>query len=85
MRIGYYSGDPARLTADCAKLCPAIFPSVPRLYNKVYAKISSSMTSATGIKGWLVKKALAAKSANLQASGTFTHGCYDKLVFKKVR
>ena len=40
-RIGFYSGDPARIAADCAALKPHFFPSVPRLYNKIYSKIQA--------------------------------------------
>ena len=39
LRIGFYSGDPLRLVEDCSKLKPHIFPSVPRLYNRIYAKL----------------------------------------------
>jgi long-chain acyl-CoA synthetase len=35
-KIGYYQGDPLKLTEDCAKLRPAVFPSVPRLFNRIY-------------------------------------------------
>jgi len=38
-RIGYYTGDPARLLEDCQHLKPAFFPSVPRLFNRIYAAI----------------------------------------------
>lgn len=39
LSIGFYSGDPLRLVEDCSKLKPNFFPSVPRLYNKIYSKI----------------------------------------------
>ena len=84
-KVGYFQGDPLKLTEDCGVLQPTIFPSVPRLYNKIFAKIKTAFDSATGCKGWLIQKALAAKSANLSDSATYTHGCYDALVFKKVQ
>ena len=83
--MGYYSGDPAKIVEDCGLLQPHFFPSVPRLYNKIYGKISGGMNAATGCKGWLVNKALTAKRANYARNGSLTHGCYDKLVFKKVK
>jgi len=43
------------------------------------------MSAATGIKRWLVNKALNAKTANYAANGRYNHGCYDALVFKKVK
>jgi len=41
------------LTEDCAILKPAIFPSVPRLYNRIYAKIKGGIDATGGCKGWL--------------------------------
>lgn len=37
--IGYYGGDVLKLTDDCQVLKPTMFPSVPRLYGKIYDKI----------------------------------------------
>ena len=39
MQIGYWVGDPLRLVEDVGKLRPHIFPSVPRIYNRIYAKL----------------------------------------------
>ena len=64
LQIGFYTGDPAKLAADCQVLHPDFFPSVPRLYNKMYSKVKSIFDSATGCKRWLINKAVAAKTAN---------------------
>ena len=60
-RMGYYQGDPLKLVEDCAILQPTIFPSVPRLYNKIYNKIKINMDAATGCKKWLIDSAIASK------------------------
>lgn len=52
-KIGYYSGDPAKLTDDCALLRPALFPSVPRLFNRIYSKIKERLDGLTGCSGWV--------------------------------
>ena len=39
--LGYYQGNPLKLGEDCSVLQPTMFPSVPRLYNKFYARIKS--------------------------------------------
>ena len=39
LKIGYYQGDPLKLVEDCAILKPVFFPSVPRLYTRIYSKI----------------------------------------------
>lgn len=40
--IGYFQGNPLKITEDCGLLKPTMFPSVPRLYNKIYAKIKGT-------------------------------------------
>ena len=85
-RCGYFGGDILKLVPeDLPMLKPTFFPSVPRLYNKIFGKIQAQFAAATGCKAWLINKAVTTKQAALRANGTFTHGCYDKLVFKKVR
>lgn len=83
-RIGYYQGDPLKLTEDAALLKPAIFASVPRLYNRIYGKIKERLDGLTGCKGWLAKEAMSTKIAALKANATYTNGCFDLLVFKKI-
>jgi len=61
-RIGYYSGDPLRLTEDCQHLQPTLFPSVPRLYNRIYSVLNGAINSAGGCKTWLANKAIGAKT-----------------------
>lgn len=72
-------------TEDIPALKPTLFPSVPRLYNKIYGKIQANVKAATGVKGWLVNKAINTKLGNLRANNVVTNGCYDKLVFKKMK
>jgi len=38
-KIGYYGGDHLKLLDDLAALKPTLFPSVPRLFNRIYDKI----------------------------------------------
>ena len=38
-KVGFFQGDPLKLVEDCGILKPTIFPSVPRLYNKIYSRI----------------------------------------------
>jgi long-chain acyl-CoA synthetase len=86
IRCGFFSGDPLKLVSDdlpCLK--PTVFPSVPRLYNRIFGKIKDAFALATGLKGTLVKKALAAKLANLHSTGTVTHCLWDKIVYKKIK
>lgn len=52
--VGYFQGDPLKLTEDCQRLQPTVFPSVPRLFNKIYGKIAGTLGAATGCKKFLI-------------------------------
>ena len=84
LKIGYYQGDPLKLIEDCGVLKPAIFVSVPRLFNRIYGKIKGNFDAATGCKKWLVEKGLATKIAALQFDGSLTNAVYDSMIFSKV-
>lgn len=44
MKCGYYNGDPLKMIAeDLQVLKPTFFPSVPRLYNRIYGKIKDAL------------------------------------------
>lgn len=86
MRCGFYGGDPLKLVAeDLPALKPTFFPSVPRIYNRIYGKIQDTFNAATGCKASLIQRAVATKLANYRATGTYNHGCYDAIIFKKVK
>ncbi|UZJ57447.1 hypothetical protein CBS101457_006767 [Exobasidium rhododendri] len=82
--IGYFCGDVARLIEDAQVLQPTVFPGVPRVFNRIYAQIKAQV-DGPGLKGKLLRTAIAAKIANHDATGTVTHAFYDRVVFKKVR
>ena len=39
-KIGFYQGDIKKLTDDMKEIRPTIFCTVPRLLNRVYAKVT---------------------------------------------
>ncbi|KAF1785172.1 AMP-dependent synthetase/ligase [Phytophthora cactorum] len=81
---GFYQGDLLLLMDDLAELQPTVFVSVPRLFNRVYDKITQGVAAAGGLKKILFDRALAAKLAGLP-DGHKTHALWDGLVFSKVR
>lgn len=83
--IGFYSGDVLKLKDDLQSLHPTIFCSVPRLYNKFYEVIKMTIDKFEGFKAFLVKRAIASKLNSLKSRNSFTHGIYDRVVFKKMR
>jgi len=83
--IGFFSGDVQALLADIAVLRPTVFPSVPRLWNRIHDKVQSQVASSPSLRRFLFNTALAAKTDNLHASGSVYHPIYDALVFSKLR
>lgn len=59
--IGYYSGDPLKLMDDLQALKPTMFPSVPRLFTRIYDKIMAGVKAQSPAKQWLFNRALQSK------------------------
>jgi long-chain acyl-CoA synthetase len=85
MQCGFFGGDVLKLVSDMQTLRPTFFISVPRLFNKFYDKVKATLNEATGMKGWLVQKALAAKLYYVKNGEGYTHSVYDALVFNKTK
>ncbi len=60
---------------------PTIFPSVPRLLNKVYDKVILSLKDKPFYKRWLFQKGLNSKLYYLARDGIVEHNYYDHYVF----
>lgn len=52
-KIGFFGGDVLKLTDDCQALKPTLFPSVPRIYNRIYDKIRAKLAELTGMKSFM--------------------------------
>jgi long-chain acyl-CoA synthetase len=86
--------DPLRVAEAVVEVRPTVFPSVPRVYEKVYAAVQSRFDEATGVKRRLIDWALPIGSevSRLQSQGkpipgglAARHRIADRLVFAKVR
>ncbi|KAF9112411.1 hypothetical protein BGX27_003416 [Mortierella sp. AM989] len=84
-KIGYFRGDILLLLEDIGELRPTFFPAVPRLLNRIYAKLVASTVEAPGLVGALARRGVAAKMANLAAGKGVTHPLWDRLLFNKVK
>lgn len=85
VRIGFYSGDPLKLPEDCQELKPTFFPSVPRIYNRIYDKINSRLAELSGVRSFLANKAISSKLHYLNANGTLNYAFYDRVVCTKFK
>ena len=74
------------LAADMAKVAPTYLISVPRVFNKIYAKIMETVAEEGGLKLKLFNAALrsARRKRETGVSG-FTYLLLDTLVLKKIR
>jgi long-chain acyl-CoA synthetase len=48
--IAYWEGDPQKILPNLAELKPSYFPSVPRIFEKIYTAATSGMEKAGGAK-----------------------------------
>lgn len=83
--IGYFRGDVLKLIEDMQVLKPTHFPSVPRLLNRIAARIKAATIEAPGVAGALSRRAFAAKTERLLSGGGFEHALWDRLVIRKVK
>ncbi|KAF9997623.1 hypothetical protein BGZ80_010413 [Entomortierella chlamydospora] len=84
-KIGYFHGDMLALLDDAMELKPTYFPAVPRLLNRIYAKVAASTIQAPGPLGAISRHAVNEKVANLEAGKGFRHELWDPLLFEHVR
>jgi long-chain acyl-CoA synthetase len=85
MKVGFFGGIILKLTDDIALLKPTLFPSVPRLFNRIYGKIMDKFKEAQGLKGMLINIAVDSKLRHLRNGDGVHHFLYDRLVFNKVK
>eukprot|EP00939_MAST-03C_sp_MAST-3C-sp1_P002214 g2214.t1 len=83
--VGYFRGDTAKIVDDLRALRPTIFPSVPRLFNRIFERITRTAQSKSAVERSLFSAALKSKSYHLQRSGTYDHALWDAVVFKKIK
>jgi long-chain acyl-CoA synthetase len=69
---------------DVAELKPHIFPGVPRVWQRVYDRISGQINESNLIRRSLVGYAFSSKKASLD-KGDRSPQVWDKVVFSKIK
>ncbi|XP_053548716.1 long-chain-fatty-acid--CoA ligase 5 [Bombina bombina] len=82
-KIGFFQGDIRLLTDDMKTLRPTVFPTVPRLLNRIYDKIQSG--ADTPFKKHLLAFAASRKFAEVKEGIIRNDSIWDKFIFKKVQ
>ncbi|CAM9567619.1 unnamed protein product, partial [Phaeothamnion confervicola] len=82
-RIGFSQGNTRKLPDDIKTLRPTLFPSVPRMLNRMHDKVLST-AAASPVKNALLRIALFHKAMRARKLGLRTHWLWDRLVFRKL-
>lgn len=84
-KYGMFNGDVQKLKDDLAILKPNLFASVPRLFNRFYDKIQSTIKNTRGCSATILSRAIKVKSLEIESTGKCTDWLYDRLVFNKMK
>lgn len=85
MRLGFYSGDPRRIVDDAKILQPTCMCGVPRIYQRIYDKITDQLKTLSGITKTIIDKAISDKLDNFNNKGGVNHMLWDTIAFGKIR
>lgn len=83
-RIAFYQGDIKLLNEDIKEFKPTIFVTVPRLLNRIYAKITENLDRAPFYKKLIFRWAFANKQNEIRKGIVRNNSIYD-FVFKQIR
>jgi long-chain acyl-CoA synthetase len=86
--IAYFGGDPGRLLQEIAEVAPTFLPSVPRIFEKVYAAVTRDLSRATLRDAVRVGGAVQALRHHGQPVPDGLRAAYDQLderLFARVR
>ncbi|KAK3598870.1 hypothetical protein CHS0354_008618 [Potamilus streckersoni] len=83
-KIGFSQGDIKFLTDDLQTLKPTIFPTVPRLLNRIYDKVLAGVKGSS-LKSMLLNWAMASKEREIKQGIIRKDSFWDKIVFGKIQ
>ncbi|CAG8710736.1 14517_t:CDS:2, partial [Racocetra persica] len=82
--IGYFSGDQNRLFEDIRVLQPMSFPSVPKIFNKLYKNLRAVTIDAAGEEGEIARRLYQKKLEHFKKTGELKYEEWDKFAEKKI-
>ena len=83
--MGFSRGDPKLLLEDLQALKPTVFPTVPRILNRVYDRVLNGVNQSGFVKRFLFNTGLSWKTSYLQQGIITQNTFWDWLVFSKIR
>ncbi|OBS72972.1 hypothetical protein A6R68_12451, partial [Neotoma lepida] len=82
-KVGFFQGDIRLLPDDMKVLKPTVFPTVPRLLNRVYDKVQNE--AKTPLRKFLLNLAIISKFNEVKNGIIRRDSLWDKLVFSKIQ
>lgn len=82
-KVGFFQGDIRLLPDDMKTLKPTVFPTVPRVLNRVYDKVQNE--TKTPLKKFLLNLAVASKFSEVKRGVIRRDSIWDKLIFGKIQ
>eukprot|EP01120_Amphizonella_sp_Union-15-10_P010997 TRINITY_DN4560_c0_g1_i1.p1 TRINITY_DN4560_c0_g1~~TRINITY_DN4560_c0_g1_i1.p1 ORF type:complete len:646 (+),score=109.26 TRINITY_DN4560_c0_g1_i1:71-2008(+) len=82
--IGYWRGDISLLMEDIQELKPTLLCGVPRVWNRIFDKIKSTLAQSSSIKRAIFNYAYQAKRSHILNGGT-ENTIWNKIVFSKMK
>ncbi|XXQ39474.1 AMP-dependent synthetase/ligase domain-containing protein [Plasmodiophora brassicae] len=82
-KIGFWQGNIKKLTEDLGALRPTVMAAVPRVFQRIYQTVFSTVNSAACLKRTLFLRAYARQTEAVR-SGAGRSSIYDSLVFSPV-
>ncbi|XP_020022608.1 long-chain-fatty-acid--CoA ligase 5 [Castor canadensis] len=82
-RVGFFQGDIRLLPDDMKTLKPTVFPTVPRLLNRIYDKVQNE--AKTPFKKFLLNLAIASKFNEVKNGIIRRDSLWDKFIFSKIQ
>ncbi|XP_055954870.1 long-chain-fatty-acid--CoA ligase 1 [Patella vulgata] len=83
-KIGFFQGDIKLLTDDMQTLRPTLFPTVPRLLNRMYQRVITGVRGSK-IKSTLLDWGMKAKLKEIKRGIIRRDSIWDKLIFNKIQ
>ncbi|KAK7208553.1 hypothetical protein BZA70DRAFT_54060 [Myxozyma melibiosi] len=85
VNYGFLHGSVLEVLDDIKMVHPTMFPSVPRLLNRIEEAVRAKTVNAPGVAGAISRRALAAKLEDMKNGGTGNLRLWDALWSRKIR
>ncbi|XP_042545441.1 long-chain-fatty-acid--CoA ligase 5 [Dipodomys spectabilis] len=82
-RVGFFQGDIRLLPDDMKALKPTVFPTVPRLLNRVYDKVQNE--AKTPLSKFMLNLAITSKYSDVKNGIIRRDSLWDKFIFSKIQ